>query len=179
MIQARLPKAIYLWVAVISLSFLSACSEEPTTGAADIRWDREICERCLMAVGDRRFAAQIRGGESEEVKKLYKFDDLGCAVLWLDQQAWKDNQLTEIWVTDFKTEQWIDAKTAHYVKDQLSPMNYGLGAQTESAPDSLNFVEASAHIYKIEEKYNLHNGTLHTTPFDNSQPQPSNQAPVE
>ena len=177
--KARLTSHFLMVAALISLIFLSACSKEADTGAADIRWDRETCERCLMAVGDRRFAAQIRGGESPESKKLYKFDDLGCAVLWLDQQTWKDNPLTEIWVTDFQTEQWIDARSAHYVKDQLSPMNYGLGAQTEAAPDSLDFSQARLHINEIEDKYNLHNGTLHTTPFDNSQAQPSNQAPVE
>lgn len=179
MIQVRLSSFVYIFMAAVGVTFLSACSEEPNTGAADIRWDREICERCLMAVGDRRFAAQIRRGESEDSKTLYKFDDLGCAVLWLDQQDWKDNPLTEIWVTDYKTEQWIDARTAHYVKDQLSPMNYGLGAQTGAAPDSLNFDQARTHINEIEAKYNLHNGILHTTPFDNSQIQPSNQAPVE
>lgn len=179
MIQARLPSLIHLLTLAIGITLLGACSEEPNTGAADIRWDREICERCLMAVGDPRFAAQIRGGESMETKKLYKFDDLGCAVLWLNQQSWKDKPQTEIWVTDFRTEQWIDARTAYYVKDQLSPMNYGLGAQISAAPNSLNFDQARAHINEIEAKYNLHNGNLHTTPFDTSQPQPSNQAPVE
>ncbi len=176
MIRAALQPVLLLLILIFGLS---ACSKEADNGPGEVRWDREVCERCLMAVGDRRFAAQVRGGAAGEQQKLYKFDDLGCAVIWLDQQNWKDNPQTEIWVNDFQTEKWIDARTAAYVKDQLSPMNYGLGAQLSSTPDSLDFDQAREHIYQIEEQYNLHNGTLHTTPFDNSQSQPSNQAPVE
>jgi len=161
------------------LSLLSACSKEAETGPGKVRWDRETCERCLMAVGDRNFAAQIRGGQPGEETQLHKFDDLGCAVIWLDQQSWKDSPKTEIWVNDFKTGEWIDARGAAYVKDQLSPMNYGLGAQLQATPDSLDFKQARKHIYDIEAKYNLHNGTLHTTPFDSTQPQADNLVPTQ
>ena len=65
---------------------LTACEEEKTTGAEDVRWDREICARCAMAVSDRNFSAQVRGGREGKKAKVYKFDDLGCAVIWLDKQ---------------------------------------------------------------------------------------------
>jgi len=177
--RARLQSFLMPALIIIALSILSACDKEADSGPADVRWDREVCERCLMAVGDRRFAAQVRGGASDEQQKLYKFDDLGCAVIWLDQQSWRDNPEVEIWVNDFNTEQWIDARSAAYVPDQLSPMNYGLGAQLQSNAGSLSFEQAREHIYKIEEQYNLHNGTLHTTPFDPRQAQSDNQAPIE
>lgn len=169
MTPARLQSIFLTVLVLLSLGLLSACSNEPQTGPAKVRWDRETCERCLMAVSDRNFSAQIRGGVAGEKQKLYKFDDLGCAVIWLDQQSWKDNPLIEIWVNNFETQAWIDARTAHYVVDRLTPMNYGLGAQSEALPHTLDYTEAKQHIYKIEEQYNLHNGTIHTTPFDNSQ----------
>ena len=152
------------WFAAISLLFISACSNEPETGPGKVRWDRDTCERCVMTVSDPNFSAQIRGGPVGEKHKLVKFDDLGCAIIWLDQQSWKDNPAIEIWVNQRQTGDWIDARQAYYVKDQLTPMNYGLGAQPEAAPDAMDFTRAREHIYKIEEELNLHGGAIHQTP---------------
>ena len=149
---------------MFSLMQLSACSNEPDTGPAEVRWDREVCERCVMAVSDPNFSAQIRGGPVGEKQKLLKFDDLGCAVIWLDQQSWKDNPAIEIWVNQYQSGDWIDARQAHYVKNQLTPMNYGLGAQLEATTGALNFAQAREHIYKVEEELNLHGGVIHQTP---------------
>lgn len=151
----------FVMTALLALFLLAGCDKEPQTGPGKIRFDRETCERCLMAISDPNFAAEVRGGPEGKKTELYKFDDLGCAVIWLDQQPWKDNPRTEIWVTDYKTGEWIDARKASYVKNQLTPMNYGLGAQPQTAPGALNFAEAREHIYRVEEKYNLHNGTIH------------------
>lgn len=141
-----------------------ACSNEPETGPGEVRWDREPCTRCVMTLSDPNFAAQIRGGPAGEDVKLQKFDDLGCAVIWLDQQNWKDNPAVEIWVNQYQSGDWIDAKQAYYIQNQLTPMNYGLGAQLEAAPGAMNFTEAREHIYKVEEELNLHGGTMHITP---------------
>lgn len=152
------------FLTALSLFLLVACEQAPDTGPGKIRWDREVCERCIMAVSDPSFSAQIRGGPAGEKQKLYKFDDLGCAVIWLDQQSWKDNPAVEIWVNAYQSGDWIDARQAYYVKNQLTPMNYGLGAQLEAAPGALDYKQARDHIYKIEEEYNLHGGDIHITP---------------
>ena len=65
---------------------LAGCSGEDATGPGEVRWDRESCTRCAMAVSDRHFSAQVRGGATGQKTRLYKFDDIGCAVVWLDQQ---------------------------------------------------------------------------------------------
>ena len=145
-------------------SLFAGCENTPTSGPVEVRWDRDVCERCVMAVSDPHFSAQIRGGPAGGEQKVYKFDDLGCAVIWLDKQDWKDSPDNEIWVNHYQTDEWIDAQTAHYIKDQLTPMNYGLGAQLEATPEALSFDEAKTHIYKIEEELNLHGGTVHHTP---------------
>jgi len=67
---------------------------------------------------------------------------------------------TEIWVNDYKTKQWIDARKAWYIKDEISPMGYGLGAQLDKAVDALNYDQAIEHIYVVEEKLNIHGGNL-------------------
>lgn len=135
---------------------LTACGEEKTTGADEVRWDREICARCAMAVSDRKYSAQVRGGRTGKKSKVYKFDDLGCAVIWLDKQNWKNAERTEVWVNDHRDGNWINAKTAWYVKMKNTPMDYGLGAQTEKVEGAINFDEASLHIYKVEERFGTH-----------------------
>ena len=140
------------------LLLLTACEEEKTTGAVDIRWDREICARCAMAVSDRNFSAQVRGGREGKKAKVYKFDDLGCAVIWLDKQNWKDDARTEIWVNNHKNGKWINAKTAWYVEMKNTPMDYGLGAQVEKVKGAINYEQAVKHIYKVEERFNIHTG---------------------
>ena len=143
---------------ISGLLVLGGCTPEDATGPGEIRWDREVCTRCSMAVGDRHFAAQVRGGPAGERTRLYKFDDIGCAVIWLQQQSWKDDARTEVWVVDFIDGEWLDAREARYAKGRLSPMNYGLAAQAEASGDALDFEQAVAHIMMIENQHHLHGG---------------------
>ena len=145
-------------------SFLSACGSDKQTGAVDTKWDRDVCERCMMMLSDRNFSAQVRIFPPGKRSKVYKFDDLGCAVLWLNkaekQAVYRKDPKTEIWVNDYKTKEWIDAKKAWYIKDEISPMGYGLGAQLENAEGALNYDQAVEHIYVVEDKLNIHGGNL-------------------
>ncbi|MEE9493482.1 MAG: nitrous oxide reductase accessory protein NosL [Gammaproteobacteria bacterium] len=148
------------FVVVSILLLLAGCGKQQTTGAEDVRWDREICARCAMAVSDHYFAAQIRGGPKNEKAKVYKFDDIGCAVIWLDKQPWKASSVIEIWVTDHRNGNWIDARKAWYVKRDNTPMDYGLGAQPEKVQGALNYEQAVKHVYTVEQRSN-HGGHSH------------------
>lgn len=144
---------------LLAVSLLVAgCSQQPDTGPVEIRWDKEGCERCAMSVGDRKYSAQVRGGPAETKTRVYKFDDIGCAVIWLDKQTWKDNPRTEIWVTDYRNGKWIDARQASYISGKVTPMGYGLGAQPEPAEGAMDFSAASKHIYGIENREHKHKG---------------------
>ena len=136
----------------------AGCTPDEVTGPGEIRWDREVCARCSMAVGDRHFAAQVRGAPGGDRTRLYTFDDIGCAVVWLHRQAWKDDPRTEVWVMDYLKGEWLDARTASFVKGKLSPMNYGLAAQAEATADALDFEQAKAHIMMVENEHHLHGG---------------------
>jgi copper chaperone NosL len=145
---------------LLSIFFLllSACSSEESSGPGEVRWDRETCAHCSMAIGDRHYAAQVRGGATGEKNKLYKFDDIGCAIIWLNKQTWKNDAATEIWVKDHRNSEWIEARKASYVKGKISPMNYGLGAQAEAIEGSLDFTQAIAHIMMGEQEHHQHGG---------------------
>jgi nitrous oxide reductase accessory protein NosL len=140
---------------------LAACSGDPGTGPAEVKWDRDVCTRCNMVLSDRQHAAQVRRTPADGKRsRVYRFDDIGCAVLWLEQQPWRDQPGVEIWVTDHRDGRWLDAHQAHYVTGHLTPMQYGLGAQAEPTPDMLSFGAAREHIRQVERKFNIHGGNL-------------------
>ena len=147
-----------LFYSSLLLLVLVGCSGEPDTGPGKVRWDREICPRCAMVISDHNYAAQVRGGPAEKKAKLYTFDDIGCAVIWLDKQDWKDDARTEIWVSNHANGDWLDARTAQYVTGKITPMGYGLGAQTKPSEGSLNYEQAKQHIYEVEEREHIHAG---------------------
>ena len=145
----------FIFFTVFSL-MLSACTGEPETGPVDVRWDQNTCERCRMMLSDRHFSAQIRYFPEAKKSRVVKFDDIGCATLWLKEQKWKNDPKTEIWVTAHSNGEWINARKATYIRKNNSPMGYNLGAQAEAEPGGLNFAEAEQHIEQVEKKFNTH-----------------------
>lgn len=139
---------------------LGGCSGDTGTGPVEVKWDRDTCERCRMVLSDRLHSAQVRGGPAGEKARVYKFDDFGCAVLWLEQQPWKDSAATEFWVADHRTGAWIDARSAFYVTGHTTSMEYGLGAQTDPAAGALSYAQAEAHVQDVEARFNVHGGHL-------------------
>lgn len=133
----RLLAKIFLLGAVAL--FLAACSRAPETGPVEIKWDRDTCKRCSMAISDRNYAVEVRGGPKNQV---HKFDDIGCAVHWLKDQPWGNDPAAEIWVADYRSGKWLDARAAHYVAGKTTPMAYGFGASAEALPGSVGFEEA-------------------------------------
>lgn len=149
-------KRLGLWLSGLLVLLVSACGGDPGTGPGEVKWDRDACERCRMVLSDRMHAAQIRYFPSDKKRsQLMKFDDLGCAVIWLEDKAWRDDPKTQIWVADINGG-WIDARSATYVKGDMTPMEYGLGAQSEPVAGGLDFAQAKAHIFAVEERFNLH-----------------------
>lgn len=130
-------------VVLLLLGLLAACSGEPKTGPVEVKWDRDTCVRCSMALSDKRFAVQVRGGPKHQA---FKFDDFGCVVFWLKDRPWADDPATEIWVMDMRSNKWIDARKAYYVSNKMTPMAYGFGAVALPEPGSVNYGEARKQV---------------------------------
>ena len=135
-------KLLLLVVSVL----LAGCAGGDDTGPAEVRWDRDPCARCGMTVSDRNYAAQVRGGPAGERMKTYMFDDFGCAVAWLAQESWEDVSISGAWVKDFNNGEWIDMKTAWYLEDHITPMDYGLGAQSQRVEGALGYSQAMEQV---------------------------------
>ncbi len=103
----------------------SACEEKSKTDVAKVYWDRDMCARCVMVVSDRQNTTQVR---DPQTGKKYMFDDIGCAILWFkeDKIGWKDSAV--IWITDVNNGEWINARTAFYDTENITPMAYGFSA---------------------------------------------------
>jgi len=157
-------RAFFVAFAPLFLSMYAGCGGDPGTGPVEVKWDRAACDRCRMVLSDRMHSAQIRIQEADGRPRVYLFDDIGCALVWLDDKPWRDDPSTEVWVNDWRTGAWIDALAASYVPGQETPMQYGLGAQAEPADGSFAFAGARARIFEIERRYNVHGGFLHTAP---------------
>ena len=152
-----MPEHVRPLFALLTAFLLNACSVDPGTGPAEVKWDRTACDRCRMLLSDRHFAAQVRYlPEGKKRSKVIQFDDIGCATLWLQDKPWRDDPQTQIWVADHRNGDWINARNASYVKDKLTPMEYGLGAQSDPAPNALDFEQAKAHIVEVEKRFNIH-----------------------
>jgi len=117
---------------------------------AEIVWDRDTCARCNMVISDRRFAVQARGGPDNAA---FKFDDIGCLVFWLRDQAdkfpWLAAAATRYWVADFGSKSrdemlWLDPRQAQFITKR-SPMGYNFAAVPLPLPGSLDFTDMRQH----------------------------------
>lgn len=140
---------------LLALLGLGGCSGDPGSGPLPPRWDRSTCERCRMMLSDRQHGAQVRIKATNGTSQVLYFDDLGCALIWLEAKPAPDRDGAEIWVTDWRSGDWIDARAAHYASNQVTPMGYGLGAQREDGAGLLDFPQAKAHVFAVEHRHNL------------------------
>ena len=140
-----------LFIPLALLFLFSACEKKVSHQHQVMHWDRDMCDRCKMVVSERNHATQVI---NEETGKAYKFDDIGCAILWFEEEniSWKDK--AKIWITDIKTSKWIDARTAYYDTMNVTPMAYGFGAHEKKESilaglEIIDFNEMSKRVFKM------------------------------
>ena len=140
----------------IILNFNGCEKKKISTELHEVHWDRDMCERCKMVASDRHHAVQVINPKNG---KSYMFDDIGCALLWFDDEkiAWKDQ--AKIWITDVDSKKWIDARTAYYDAGNITPMAYGFAAHAKkedikNSKEIITYGELFKKILEIEQKNN-------------------------
>jgi len=140
---------------IISIAFIltivNGCNSKPKGSVGKMHWDRDMCERCKMAISERKYAV-----EAIDIKnnKTYRFDDIGCTVLWMSENKIPIDSNIKLWITDAKTGKWIDAKSAIYTDDSITPMAYGFASYTkETLPKNhhtIDFKSVEKRVFEIE-----------------------------
>lgn len=135
---------------ILSFVFFSCSS-----GPQEIRYGKDDCQHCKMTIMDEKFGSEILNTKG----KAYKFDDIGCAVQYLNAGNIKKEEIKKIYVVDFlKTKQLIPLEEARFlVSEQIkAPMASKLAAvgkdqDFQQMKDQLNAEEITWT--DIQEKY--------------------------
>ena len=135
----------------------------------DFVWDRVACEECKMALSDPHYSAQVIDSKGQ----AYFFDDIGCAVLWLQRQPWKDKART--WINDVNTTEWIEAQKANWISgDSQTPMGYGFAATLSPGENALDYETVKKRMFSgktlVNENLEKHLGTGNQQPSGGKQP---------
>lgn len=128
--------------AMLLLPALPGCGE--AKGPEAIAWERDACEHCRMIISERQFPAELRGGAK---KRLYKFDDVGCAVHWAKKQGWAEADIAEFWVMNYDDgKTWLEARQAQFLVNVRSPMNYNFAAVAAARDGTLPYADMVARL---------------------------------
>jgi copper chaperone NosL len=118
-----------LFTLLLLLIVLAACGRGATkVEPPQIHYGETECAECRMIINDPRFAAaytyELTQGRYESVS----FDDIGDMLIHAEKHP--EHTIVAFWVHDFKTEEWIDAKEAHFVYSPYleTPMAQGTAA---------------------------------------------------
>ena len=140
------------YILILNILFFIGCGEKKIDkSATKVHWDRDMCARCVMVVSDRKNTAQVK---NPKTGKTYIFDDIGCTILWFKDEniSWRDEAI--IWITDVNTGKWINARTAFYDTENITPMAYGFSAHKtkdsiKKGQEIINFDEVSKRVLYI------------------------------
>ncbi|MDX9814271.1 MAG: hypothetical protein WC144_07385 [Sulfurimonas sp.] len=112
-----------LFLVVFGLLFIGCSSDNI---------DPNSCATCNMSIDkDSHFTAHM-----VLLKKDIYFDDIGCAVVYIDKHNIKEYELK---VKTKDTHESIDAKDSFYAIDEQTPMNYGFVAYKEDGDRRVSF----------------------------------------
>lgn len=134
--------SVVLFISVLSIIILSMADKQHAkviaTGNIDAKaiiiTPKEYqCSTCKMEIEHLQFAAQVVNSNG----KTWFFDEIGCLVMWLEGQSFKNT--ATLWTQTEDTNHWINAKTAWYSRDSVTPMGYGFAAYEEFKDGLIDF----------------------------------------
>jgi len=139
--------------ALLLLSFLAAffnsCSKEPKP----IEFGVDNCDHCKMNISDNRYGAEL----VTQKGRVYKFDDMYCMKVFMQDQIVEENQIHSLWLIDFDgTEKLISADKSFllYNPELKSPMGSNTAAFMTEETRQKQFDENSGTMLLWQEYFN-------------------------
>ncbi|MCC6552581.1 MAG: hypothetical protein IT372_06090 [Polyangiaceae bacterium] len=108
--------------------------QELPQGVQPVAWEREVCARCRMHIGDPHFAAQLQTRDG----RILNFDDPGCLILYEVDRA---PDVHAIYFHLSREDAWASQDDVAFVPGQTTPMGYGFGAVRRGTPGALPYAE--------------------------------------
>jgi len=140
-------KALFT-ISLFALLF-SSCSKEPQP----IEFGVDNCDHCMMNISDVRYGAEL----ITQKGKIYKFDDMYCMKVFLQDEIVTENQVHSLWLVDFEaTEQLIPAEKSYllYNSELKSPMGSNTAAFADEATRQQQHSEHSGTMLLWKDYFN-------------------------
>ena len=99
---------------------------------------------CGMVIEDLTYASEVIAPDG----KTWFFHDHGGFVHWLKDKSFKDSAV--IWVMSRDTHKYINARTAYYSLNEITPMGYGFGAYEKKQKGFVDFESMSLKMLRGE-----------------------------
>jgi len=103
------------------------------------------CPQCHMYLMGTKHSVQIITNDL----KTHFFDDMGCAIVWLNEQKIESQTIT-LWIFSIDTNRYIDAFKAFYSINDTTPMHYGFGAYEQKKEGLIDFTEMRLRMLRGE-----------------------------
>lgn len=140
-------KALFT-ISLFALLF-SSCSKEPQP----IEFGVDNCDHCMMNISDVRYGAEL----ITQKGKIYKFDDMYCMKVFLQDEIVAKDQVHSLWLVDFEaTEQLIPAEKSYllYNSELKSPMGSNTAAFADEATRQQQHSEHSGTMLLWKDYFN-------------------------
>ncbi len=99
----------------------------------DIKLHHYQDSQCGMVIDSIKYASEVISPDG----RTWFFHDHGGMIKWIEKRDFRER--ATIWVHAIDTNRWIDAKKAHYTRDEDTPMEYGFGAYENRKEGTISF----------------------------------------
>ena len=111
-------------ILIILFSLINGCSNDNGFKPAQINYGEDICTACSMIISEQKYSAQYILPDGT----VKKFDDIGCMIDYIKKTKDEIDRISTIYVRDFESNNWINAKNAYFIYNRQikTPMGYGI-----------------------------------------------------
>lgn len=112
--------------------------------------DNQIqCPKCNMFLVGKKYTAETVTSDGQ----THFFDDVGCLVLWAQENV-KDDKSLVSWVYTLDSNRWVKSNSAFYSINDSTPMHYGFGAYEKSFEKAIGYEEMKLKMLRGENMTN-------------------------